>query len=117
MVVARGRRPWSWSSTVDFTRWPVARGRFSRLVHDFHGLCDPSGSVLSAIACLKEVVNNIEKHQKSVPKVRKQRPRGGQTFLLGLFGSHVAPQCPRGRFFEDSRPHVGGHFGPEFNEI
>ena len=63
-----------------------------------------------------EVVNNIEKHQNSVPKVRKMVPRRGWTSLLGLLGSHMAPQWPQGRFFEVFRFLLGGHFGGEIDE-
>ena len=65
----------------------------------------------------KEVVNDIEKHPKQVPEVLKMVARrgpgppfwvpGGWTSLLGLFGSHVAPQSPPGRLLEDFGAHLG----------
>ena len=76
----------------------------------------------------KEVVNHIKKHPRQDPKVLKmvsQRgpgpsfwvPRRPWTTLLGLLGSHVAPQCPPGRFLEDFGAHFWSHFEPKINEI
>ena len=43
-------------------------------------------------------------------------PQRGQSSLLCLLGSHVAPQCPQGRFVVAFRCHLRGHFGGEIDE-
>ena len=44
-------------------------------------------------------------------------PRVGGTSVLGLFGSHVAPQCPPGRFLEVFGTHLMGYFEPEIHDF